>query len=198
MEKLLPSDSIYEATFCFWTDLSYVNSEQLLEKGLTPDRIKDMLQKMVQLDVAMETVSQAEIASDLYAHGVVFARKNNYSAQQLSTLISILKRVHEACISTPFDNLEATMRLFQDLMVKHSVERAPYSSSVFSLAQVKDITDYVLATYFKHFKLYKFAFTKRIRLNLYFGDREELMENSNEGSLDSQSVQQLKGSVNQL
>ena len=34
--------------------------------------------------------------------------------------------------------------------------------------QVKAITDYVLSTYFKHFKLYKYAFTKRVQLNLHF------------------------------
>ena len=60
------------------------------------------------------------------------------------------------------------MKLLQELLVKHSVERPPYSSSVFSLAQVKDIAEYVLSTYFKHFKLYKYAFTKRVRLDLIF------------------------------
>ena len=167
---LLPPNSVYEARFCVWSDLSFVESEKLLAKGMTSEQIKNTLKKMLEADVAMVTVGQAEIALDLYTHGVIFARKSHFSPLQLSTLIAVLKRVHEACISTPFENEELTMRLFKELMVKHSVDRPPYSSNVFSLAQVKDITDYVLTTYFKHFKLYKFAFTKRVRLDLHFGD----------------------------
>ena len=169
--------TVYDARFCMWTDLSYANSEKLLVEDLTPEDIRKMVQEMLQLGVAMETSSQAEIALDLFAHGVIFARKSKYSPLQLSTLVSVLKRVHEACISTPFDNEECTMKLLQDLLVKHCVERPPYSSSVFSLAQVKDITEYVLSTYFKHFKLYKYAFTKRVRLDLIFS--EEPPEQSN-------------------
>lgn len=162
---------VYDVKFCMWTDLSYANSEKLLVKDLTPEDIRNMLREMLKLGVAMETSSQTEIALDLFAHGVIFARKSEHSPLQLSTLVSILKRVHEACISTSFDNEESTMKLLQDLLVKHCVERPPYSSSVFSLGQVKDITDYVLSTYFKHFKLYKYAFTKRVRLDLIFSKK---------------------------
>ena len=165
---------VYEATFCVWTDLSYTECEQLLAKGLKPDELKAILKDTLKLNVAMETSSQLEIAAELYAHGVVFGRRSEFSPIQLSTLVSVLKRVHEACIATPFDNQEETMKLLQDLMVKHCVERPPYSSAVFSLAQVKDITEYILTTYFKHFKLYKYAFTKQVRMDLNFSDKRPL------------------------
>lgn len=185
----LSSNGVYEPAFCLWTDLSYADCEKLLVRTLSPDDIKAALTNMfLKNDVAMETGShQAEIAAELYAHGVVFARNSRYSPVQLSTLISVLKRVHEACISTPFDNREKTLKLVEDLMVKHCVERPPYSSSVFSLAQVKDITDYLLSTYFKHFKFYKFAFTKRIRLDLHFtGDESSSSTGIEEKPLSSE------------
>ena len=165
------SDALYNVEYCIWSDLSYAECERLLDRVNSHDDIKTILQGMLKADVTMETACrlQAQIITDLYAYGVIFARKSNYSPIQLSTLFSILKRVHEACISTPFDNLDTTMKMFQELMVKHSVERPPYSTSVFNIAEVKAITDYVLTTYFKHFKLYKFAFTKKVRLDLNFG-----------------------------
>ena len=164
------SEGLYDADFCMWKDLSYSECEKLLDTytANSHEHVTTLLQRIMKIDVAMET-SQAQITTDLYAYGVIFARKNNYSPIQLSTLISVLKRVHNACICTPFDNLDATMKMFQELMVKHSVERPPYSTCVFNIAQVKAITDYVLTTYIKHFKLYKFAFTKKVRLNLMFG-----------------------------
>ena len=44
------------------------------------------------------------------------------------------------------------------------------------MEQVKLISDYVLRTYFKHYKLYKYAFTKRVTLSMklvYDGKEEE-------------------------
>jgi hypothetical protein len=170
-----------------WKDLSYSECERLLDAANGHDHIKAILKDIWKIDVAMETSSQALISTDLYAYGVIFARKNNYSPIQLSTLISIMKRVHEACTCTPFDNLDVTMKMFQELMVKHSVQRPPHSTCVFNIAQVKAITDYILTTYIKHFKLYKYAFTKKVRLTLLFGPQspegsEEEMEGGESSS----------------
>lgn len=173
-------EPVYDVDFCMWKDASYSECERLLDKANGHDHVKSMLKDVLKIDVAMETSSQSQITTDLYAYGVIFARRSNYSPIQLSTLISILKRVHEACICTPFDNLDATMKMFQELIVKHSVQRPPHSTGVFNIAQVKAITDYLLTTYIKHFKLYKFAFTKKVRLNLLFG--AQLSESSEEGA----------------
>ena len=56
--------------------------------------------------------------------------------------------------------------MLKELLVSHSVHRPPYSIQLYSLDQVKNITEYVLQTYFKHFKLYKYAFTKRVLMDL--------------------------------
>ena len=186
-------ESLYKAEFCCWNDLSYSDCERLLDVTNNNDQTQTTIRAMLKLDdVAMETDSQIQVATDLYASAVVFARKNNFSPLQLSTLISILKRVHNACILTPFDNLDSTMKMFQELMVKHSVERPPYSESVFSIAQVKAITDYILSSYFKHYKLYKFAFTKKVRLDLIFVP--QLSESRGTGVQETQ-LEDKEGSV---
>ena len=80
------TDGLYSATFCVWTDLSFANSEKLLDEDEKADNIKAMLKEVLKLDVAMETnnQAQAEIAAELYAHGVIFARKNKYSPMPVS------------------------------------------------------------------------------------------------------------------
>ena len=191
VHSLPSSESAYDVDYCMWKDLSYSDCERLLNASNGHDHIKATLKNVWKIDVAMETSSQALITTDLYTYGVIFARKNNYSPIQLSILISILKRVHEACICTPFDNLDTTMKMFQELMVKHSVQRPPHSTCVFNIAQVKAITDYVLTTYIKHFKLYKYAFTKKVRLSLLFGPQspernEEEMEGGESSSKGTQ------------
>lgn len=178
MDDTISADAVYEARFCTWTDLSYTDCEELLVEGLKPDQLKAMLKEIMKLAVAMETNSQVEIAAELYAHGAVFARRSKFSPIQLSAFVSMLKRVHEACISTPFDNQDAMMKMLQELTVKHSVERPPYSSAVFSFAQAKDITEYILMTYFKHYKLYKYVFTKQVRMNLCFSEESQQVDSA--------------------
>jgi hypothetical protein len=46
----------------------------------------------------------------------------------------------------------------------HSVHRPPYSIKVFDLKEMTALTDYVVNTYFRHYLMYKYAFTKKMRL----------------------------------
>jgi hypothetical protein len=50
------------------------------------------------------------------------------------------------------------------------VQRPPYSVGVFTLAEIKCINDYVLNGFFRHYKLYRYVFTKEQRLTV--GTRE--------------------------
>lgn len=45
-------------------------------------------------------------------------------------------------------------------------QRPPFSIELFSPDQVKLITEYTINTYFRHFKMYKYAFTPQVKLDL--------------------------------
>eukprot|EP00794_Sanderia_malayensis_P014030 gene14030-15489_t len=92
-----------------------------------------------------------------------FSRECDFSEQQTSALLSIIKRTHGKAVETPFGNVDSTFEYFQELILKHSVRRPPFSVEIFSTEEANKIIEYVLNT---HFKLYKYAFTSKIRLNL--------------------------------
>eukprot|EP00955_Chlamydomonas_euryale_P091502 364630-Chlamydomonas_euryale.AAC.13 len=52
--------------------------------------------------------------------------------------------------------------MFKDLMLRHSVQRPPYSVGLFTLAEMKTILNWMLDTYYRHYKLYQYVFTDRI------------------------------------
>lgn len=82
----------------------------------------------------------------------------------------------------------------KDFIIKHSVFRPPYSICLFNLHQVKLTTEYLLETYFKHYKMYKYAFTKRVLLDLsisYDRDGEQ-----KEAEVDPISSQEEAGTIN--
>ena len=151
-----------------WRDLSLSQAETLLEISHDHYALENMLFEIVKTQrnsVAM-TTKQTLIEVELYGHIVTFSSKLRLSPEQLSALFSILKDVHCVCVSCAYDNTLEALQLFQHLMVCHSVNHPPYSVNLFSLAEVKVITEYILRTFFGHYKLYKFTFTKRMCLDV--------------------------------
>ena len=157
-----------KARICTWVDLSLTDVEHLLRASETTESLQQALGQILSLGDAATASKQALIELDLYTYAILFARKQDFSADQVSAFFTILKCVHCMCVSTPFDNFQETFQYFKELLLKHSVNRPPWSTCLFSISQVKAVSEYVLTTYFKHFKLYKYAFTKRVHLDLKF------------------------------
>lgn len=168
-DQLIMAEPNFKPRICTWEDLSYTDAICLLQSETTTEMITDLLTATLNQTVNGGGVQnkRAQITQDLFYYMVLFARKNNFQPDQLSTLFTILKTLHLFCISSPYDNMESCFQLLQDLLLCHSIHRPPYSTLLYDLNQVKLITDYLLQTYFKHFKLYKYAFTKRVLLDIH-------------------------------
>ncbi|KAJ3177054.1 hypothetical protein HK101_010326 [Irineochytrium annulatum] len=94
-----------------------------------------------------------------------FAKEQRFSPEKASAFFSIMKETHQHCISNPYANMEKEFAFFKDLLLKHSIHRPPFSDRVFSFSEMKVITDYATNTYFRHYLMYKYAFTKKIRMD---------------------------------
>ncbi|KAJ3227285.1 hypothetical protein HK099_002649 [Clydaea vesicula] len=80
---------------------------------------------------------------------------------------------HQHCVSTPFILFESDYNYFKELLLKHSIHRPPYSVRIFSLLQIKQISEYVTNTYFRHYLMYKYAFTKKVLMDLTIGTKTD-------------------------
>lgn len=173
-----------EPVHCTWADFSLSETERLLDTWTDDCVIRQLLIEKLGLD-AFPT-KQRRILLDLFTYTWLFGKKETYTPAQLSTILTMVKRLHARCTSTARENLEDVLTFFQELLVQHSVNRPPFSHSIFSPCQVKSITEFILSTYFKHYKLYKYAFTKKLHLNVtlsYAGDEEE--EGAEEDKVES-------------
>ncbi|CAD5119122.1 DgyrCDS7766 [Dimorphilus gyrociliatus] len=163
----------HRAKILVWADLT-VNDMDLLEGCKAPDDIKRELCTIFQLTDGIDP-EKTEVLLDLYYYAIIFSRENSFSKAQTSALISIIKATHDVCTETPFGNVNETFSYFKDLILCHSVKRPPFSINLFDAHQVRLITDYMLNTYFRHYKMYKYAFTPLVRLDLglkYIGMKE--------------------------
>ncbi|XP_025089172.1 coiled-coil domain-containing protein 189-like isoform X2 [Pomacea canaliculata] len=159
---ILPRE--WKAKVVVWSDLS-VDDVDRLNESLSVDHVKQVLADIFHLDSWQEDPRQA-IVMDLYYYTLQFAQDNNFNREKTSTFFSIIKNIHSACVETPFGNLEHTFRYFKDLILCHSVNRPPFSIELFNAEEIQKISEYTINTYFRHFKMYKYAFTPVVRLDL--------------------------------
>ncbi|KAJ3180946.1 hypothetical protein HDU87_001594 [Geranomyces variabilis] len=124
------------------------------------------------LDDRNDDAQRSAILMDFYFYALRFAKTQNLSPEQASIFFSMIKATHERAAASPFIHLEADYQHFKDTLLRHSVHRPPFSQKVFSLAQVRAIDEYAVNTYFRHYLMYKYAFTNKLRLNLKLDNDE--------------------------
>ncbi|XP_065911586.1 cilia- and flagella-associated protein 119-like [Dysidea avara] len=150
---------------CLWMDLSFTDVERLMSCQ-TVLEFRSKLAPFLGVAEYQPTDKRLLIELDLFYYLIQFAKTNGFNYDQISTIFSIVKILHKMTISTPCDNFKETIDHFYTLLLHHSVNRPPYSIGVFTVDQIKLITEYVLSTYFKHFKFYKYVYTKKIQLDI--------------------------------
>ncbi|KAJ6653424.1 hypothetical protein lerEdw1_009325 [Lerista edwardsae] len=179
----IPKPQEHKAKICMWKYLD-VHSMDLINKAHTTDDLKSLLASLFQLE-DFESNPRDAVLLDLYLYSILFSREQGFNREQTSAFFSIVKDVHEACIETPLPNVEECYSYFSELVFCHSIRRPPFSIDLFNQDQLVRITDYMINTYFRHFKLYKYVFTPQVRLDIsltYIGMPEETEEEAPEST----------------
>uniref|UniRef100_A0A803SYF5 Cilia and flagella associated protein 119 n=1 Tax=Anolis carolinensis TaxID=28377 RepID=A0A803SYF5_ANOCA len=114
-----------------------------------------------------ESNPRSAILLDLYFYTIQFSREQGFNREQTSTFFSIVKDVHEACVGKPFWWQEEFAISLIIIFLLFS-QRPPFSIDLFNQDHLVLITDYMINTYFRHFKLYKYVFTPQVRLDISF------------------------------
>lgn len=76
---------------------------------------------------------------------------------------------HKNTTSSSFINFNLDFDYFKNLLLTHSIHRPPKSERIFTLEQVDLITRFATNGYFAHYLMYKYAFTRRLLLDLNIG-----------------------------
>jgi len=150
-------------SLCVWADLKNQHID-LLKETKNSTELEELLSDLLQISNS----TNSKILLDLYLGAYKHACSKNFGNAQTSTFISIIKRVHEMCVSTPFGNFDECCKYFRKLLPMHAVHRPPWSLKIFNTKECQIVNDYITDVYFRHFKMYKFSFTARLRLDLQF------------------------------
>ncbi|XP_032099133.1 coiled-coil domain-containing protein 189 isoform X3 [Sapajus apella] len=149
---------------CMWKYLD-IHSMHRLEKTTNAEEMREVLAELLELGHPEQSLRDA-ITLDLFCHMLIFCRQQDFSLEQTSAACAMLQDLHKACIATPLGNVEECYRYFTSVLFCHGVRRPPFSIDLFKEEQLLALEDYVVNTYFRHFKLYKYVFTSQVRLDL--------------------------------
>ncbi|CAH6793163.1 Ccdc189 [Phodopus roborovskii] len=149
---------------CMWKYLD-IHSMHRLEKAATVEEMREVLAELLELGCPEQSLRDA-IILDLFSHALIFCRQQGFSLEQTSAACALLQDLHKACVATPLGNVEECYRYFTSVLFCHGVRRPPFSIDLFKEEQLLALADYVVNTYFRHFKLYKYVFTPQVRLDL--------------------------------
>ncbi|XP_055154811.1 cilia- and flagella-associated protein 119 isoform X2 [Symphalangus syndactylus] len=149
---------------CMWKYLD-IHSMHQLEKTTNAEEMREVLAELLELGCPEQNLRDA-ITLDLFCHALIFCRQQGFSLEQMSAACALLQDLHKACIATPLGNVEECYCYFTSVLFCHGVRRPPFSIDLFKEEQLLALEDYVVNTYFRHFKLYKYVFTPQVRLDL--------------------------------
>ena len=108
---------------------------------------------------------RSAIALDLYFNALAYASNQSLSLEKTSCLLAIFKATHEKSMAERM-TIEKSFGFFKLLALQSSVHRPPYSLGILNFAEMKDMTEYALGTYFRYYKLYQYAFTDLVRMDV--------------------------------
>ena len=168
----LPRD--LKAKVLIWEDLTIDDVSDLFQKWEDATAVKNTLIERFHL----ENQKQHVVVLDLYYYCLQFCKQSKFSVEQSSAVFSIVKNIHEAAIETPFNNLSHCYKYMKDLILCHSVKRPPFGIELFTPEEAKLVSEYIVNSYFRHFKLYKFVFTPKLQLDITFNYKGFLLLDS--------------------
>nr|XP_012997451.1 coiled-coil domain-containing protein 189 isoform X2 [Cavia porcellus] len=145
---------------CMWKYLD-IHSMHQLEKTASVEEMREVLAKLLEIGWPEQSLQDA-ITLDLFSHALIFCHQQGFSMEQTSAACALLQDLHKACVATPLGNVEECYRHFTTALFCHGVRRPPFSIDLFKEEQLLALADYVVSTYFRHFKLYKYVFTPEV------------------------------------
>jgi hypothetical protein len=164
------------APFLVWYDLDEEDVEAIQARSAHEKRVylADAL-KLRQLYNVQEDPSNEKrvtIFLDLCLHVFAFCARCKFNNMKTSTVFSMVRLTHISCCEQAqgLVSLEGGYAFFEEQLLRHSVERPPFSISVFAYPEVKAITQYIVHSYFKHLKMYQYVFgtTRQLQVVPHF------------------------------
>jgi hypothetical protein len=136
---------------------------EALRSAETREDVRTLLAEALKVNV--DDGFHALILMDFHLANYIFCLDNNWNAEKTSTVISILKVVHETAVAQSLPKTKS-YDLFRSLVAKHSLQRPPYCVGVFDSHECQKVMEFGSATFFQHYEMYMYAYKARYEVDI--------------------------------
>jgi len=140
--------------FLTFTD---VTEEKLAQMATTTSKADIKLKLLSCMSVDQSEGYRMEILKEFHFNNYSFCKTQGFAHEKTSTFLSIMKVMfEEVCLRRL--TMDEAFNFFKGWLLKHSVQRPPFSVGVFTFEDVKAITEFVHNTFFRQYKLWMYAY----------------------------------------
>ena len=142
----------------FLNTIMNINDVDILKKKETLDEEKEFLSQLFDLKNLYEnSVSKQYIMLDYYMNLYNLCIENNFTLQQISTIMSIFYFIFSYSFSW-VSTEEKISEIFNEIIFYHSENNPPFSQKIFEKSQKKLLINYFENTFIKNFSFFEVLF----------------------------------------
>jgi len=145
-----------------WLDFSQDTVDTLMRCGNAAET-RNVLCDRLHLERGTD---KSEILLDAFQGCLAYSKERKFTSDKISVMLGILNRVHNFACQTSFENSKETVQVLRDLILSHAYLRPPFAIEVFTNKESRQVLEYFMDSYIRHFKLYKYVFTSRIVMDV--------------------------------
>lgn len=145
-------------------DWRYINEIQIntLETVLDEDEIKRLLR--IYFNIHYKDEIKNIVATDFHFYNYAFCKERAFDSRRTSTYLSIMNDIFiKDSMTSSGKTRKLSYEYFEKLILIHSVELPPNNTQIFKEIDFSSIIDYSVESYFRHFNLYSYIFSKQER-----------------------------------
>ncbi|CAG9328211.1 unnamed protein product [Blepharisma stoltei] len=154
--------------FFVFKTVTKADTTALLDEKL----VDESRSRLAQIFDLLNNDEKSQILLDFHELNLKFCIRERFSEEKTSTVLGIFNYALSKAIEGALSR-SACFEIFKKLLLKHSVERSPYSIAVFTLDDLKKVLDFALCTFFQYYSLYEYIFTPHTDLSLRVVSRFE-------------------------
>ena len=142
----------------FLNTIMNINDVDILKKKETLDEEKEFLSQLFDLKNLYEnSVSKQYIMLDYYMNIYNLCIENNFTLQQISTIMSIFYFIFSYSFSW-VSTAEKISEIFNEIIYYHSENNPPFSQKIFEKSQKKILINFFENTFIKNFSFFEVLF----------------------------------------
>ena len=153
--------------FLIYKEVTEAQYAALEAATTTAENVRTLLVDIIGLSYNDD--NKLTIATDLFFYSYAFCKDNAFDGKKTTTFLSIMKQLFLRDMTEDLQvnkTLSNSYEWFESKLMKHCVDRVPNSVQVFEDHEVGLIHDFVVETYFRQYRMFRYIFGVQTRIKI--------------------------------